>query len=160
MKSSCSPVQKSAGMKHSLTWVIGVSLVKSNPALFFMVFFTKVMAALTKNLGTLVWDVASSSQRVRKLENGESRTRPAMLGSRFPCKSAVTAPIDLPHRPIVDTFLCSRKYSTITATSSLSNQPSEINSPSERPHPGKSKQKRVMFAERKYSTSSSASNRH
>lgn len=83
---------------------------------------------------------------------------PAMLGSRSPCKRAVTAPMDLPQRPIVDAFLTLRRCSTMSATSSRSNQPSEMNSPSDKPHPGKSKQNSVMFAVKKQSTSSSASN--
>lgn len=74
-------------------------------------------------------------------------------------KSDVAAPIDLPHRPIVLTRLSFLTYSTIIFRSSFSNQPREINSLSESPHPAKSKQNKVIFYGNKYFIAFSASNR-
>lgn len=70
---------------------------------------------------------------------------PAILGSLSACNKAVTAPIDLPHKAIVLTLRSYLKWSIIYATSSLSNHPSEMYSPSEFPQPAKSKQKSVIF---------------
>lgn len=47
--------------------------------------------------------LANSSANVFKFENGLSKTNPAILGSLSACISAATAPIDLPHKPIVET---------------------------------------------------------
>ena len=104
-KSSPSAAMKRAGMKHSLTWSIGVSLSTSNFAFPLMVFLTDHKAVLTKKSGNLVNYFASSFARSERLENGLSRIIPAMVGSLSPCNRAVTAPIDLPHRPTVETCL-------------------------------------------------------
>lgn len=59
----------------------------------------------TKNDGTLGYLVATNSlDKSSRLLNGESRTSPAIDGSRSAYISAVTAPMLLPHSPIVDTF--------------------------------------------------------
>ena len=82
---------------------------------------------------------------------------PPIVGSRSPCKSDVAAPIDLPHKPIVETLRFARRYSVTQATSSRSNQPREMYSPSDRPLPEKSKQNSVILADRSGLTRSSAS---
>ena len=89
--------------------------------------------------------------------NGLSSTTPAMLGSRSACNRAVTEPIDLPQSATVLTLLSFLRCSIIVATSSLSYQPSDINSPPLHPHPEKSKQKSVIFWVKRYWTFSRAS---
>ena len=93
--------------------------------------------------------LASSSVNVLRLQKGESKTRPAMEGSRSPYIIAVTAPMDLPQSPIVVTLLVLRRYSTTHSTSSLSYQPNEIYSPSLFPQPEKSKANTVMSEDNK-----------
>lgn len=59
----------------------------------------------TRNEGTFGYLVATNSlERSSKLLKGESRISPAIEGSRSAYMSAVTAPILLPHSPIVETL--------------------------------------------------------
>lgn len=60
------------------------------------------IAALITNLGIELCYLHSSSAKVLKLEKGESKTNPAIEGSLSACIKAETAPILLPHKPIVD----------------------------------------------------------
>lgn len=53
-------------------------------------------AVLSTNFGSLVYYLHKSSASSLKLANALSSTRPAMLGSRSACISAVIAPILLP----------------------------------------------------------------
>jgi hypothetical protein len=117
------------------------------------------IAVETKKLGTLVCVLASSFTSNFRSENAESSTRPAIDGSLFECNKAVAAPMDLPQRPTVFTFRSDRRKLTITFTSSRSCHPREMNSPSDLPQPGKSKQKRVIFACKTNGTKSTASAR-
>ena len=120
-------------------------------------FLISAIAVLTKKLGSFVCVRANSVTSYFISANALSRTIPAILGSRSPCNKAVAAPIERPQRPTVLTFLSLLRWLTITLTSSLSCQPSEINSPSDLPHPGKSKQTSVIFAYKTKGTSSIAS---
>mmetsp|Transcript_86568 Transcript_86568/g.244716 ORF Transcript_86568/g.244716 Transcript_86568/m.244716 type:complete len:211 (+) Transcript_86568:939-1571(+) len=63
----------------------------------------------------------------------------AIEGSRSPWRSAVAAPIERPHRAIVDTRSDARRKSTTTFRSSRSKKPRLTYSPSDRPEPEKSK---------------------
>ena len=145
MKSSSFAVANRAGINEFFTCSMGDSLYISKLALDYMVDEISFSAGLTKKEGILVYLYASSFTRSGKLENGESNTIPAIPGSRSACKSAVTAPIDLPWSPIVETRLFVLRWSTMRATSSLSNQPSEMYSPSDMPHPAKSKHSKEIF---------------
>jgi hypothetical protein len=78
-------------------------------------------------------------------QKGESKTIPAIEGSLWPCKRAVAAPIDLPQRPIKDTFPDPLRCSTMQLRSSLSYQPNEIYSPSDYPQPAKSNENNWIF---------------
>lgn len=69
---------------------------------------------------------------------GESKTAAFKLSSCFKYIKEVTAPIDLPHKPIVVTAGLFCKYSTTYAKSSHSYQPRDMYYPSEFPHPVKS----------------------
>lgn len=68
-----------------------------------------LIAPDTRNPGTLECLDASYLAKSSRLLKGESRTSPAIDGSRSAYMRAVTAPILLPHRPIVDTFFVDRK---------------------------------------------------
>ena len=153
------PVAKRAGIKHSFTWLIGDRSIILKFALLLIVDLTSFIAPLTRNPGIFVCVLASSITNYFISANGLSRTIPAIEGSLSPCNSDVTAPIDLPHRPIVLTLLSFLRYSTIIFRSSLSNHPSDMYSPPESPHPAKSKQKRLIFDGSRYCMASMASNR-
>ena len=101
MKSSYSPVAKSAGIKHFPTWSIGFKSSMSKFARLFTDPLIRPSAELTKKLGILVYCCASSFTRAFMLEKGLSKMSAAMLGSRSPCRRAVTAPIERPHSPTV-----------------------------------------------------------
>jgi hypothetical protein len=159
INSSCSPVANNAGMKHSCTWSIGFNLYMSKFARLSTDFLISAIAVLTKKLGSFVCVRANSVTSYFMSANALSKTIPAILGSRSPCNKAVAAPIERPHKPTVFTFLSLLRWFTITLTSSLSCQPSDMNSPSDLPHPGKSKQNRVIFAYKTKGTSSTASKR-
>lgn len=62
-------------------------------------------------------------------------TMPAMSGSRWLYSSAVTAPMERPQRPMLDTPPCERRCFTTTARSSTSCAPSVTHLPSDRPEP-------------------------
>ena len=81
----------------------------SNLALDLIVLLTIPKAPLKINPGIFVYYLHSSSANFLKLEKAESMTIPAMEGSLSACINAVTAPIDLPHIPIVSTFPQFRK---------------------------------------------------
>ena len=132
-------------MKQFWTWSIGERFIISKFALLLIVDLINWRAPLTSMEGILVYYFASSLTRIFIFEKGLSSTIPPMQGSLSAWRSDVTAPIDLPHKPIVLTLLSFLRYSTIRFKSSLSHQPNEMYSPSDRPHPAKSKQKRVMF---------------
>lgn len=157
MKLSELPVANSAGMKHSLTWLMGVRSLMSKLALLLMLDLMSFIAALTKKEGILVWDLANSPTSYFISAKGLSNTIPPIEGSRSPCKSDVTAPIERPQSPIVEQFLSFLRCSTIMWRSSLSHHPSDMYSPSDSPQPAKSKQKSVMFDGRRYGTASMAS---
>ena len=128
-------------------------------ALLLIVDRTILSAALTRKLGIFVYVLASSLTSYFMSAKGESSTIPPIDGSRSPCSREVTAPMDLPHNPIVEQFLSFLRYSTIIFRSSLSYQPSEMYSPPELPHPAKSKQKRDILLGSRYGTASRASKR-
>lgn len=159
MKSSYRLVANKAGIKHLSTWLMGARLLMSKFALPLIVDLIIFMAPLTKKPGILVCYLASSVTSTFISVKGESSTMAAMLGSLSPYMREVTAPIDLPHRPIVEAFLSFLRYSMIMPRSSLSYQPKEIYSPSELPHPAKSKQNKVMFAGSRKGTASMPSKR-
>mmetsp|Transcript_9333 Transcript_9333/g.20356 ORF Transcript_9333/g.20356 Transcript_9333/m.20356 type:complete len:211 (+) Transcript_9333:1155-1787(+) len=115
-------------------------------AFCFIIMLTNERAGLSTILGTFMTmcgDLANSSTSKCKLAKGLSNTMPPIVWSRSACRSAVTAPIDLPHRPIAPTSF-SRRYSITVARSSRSCQPSDTYSPSDIPHPAKSKQNKVI----------------
>jgi hypothetical protein len=96
---------KRAGIKADLTWFFnGFKSFISNLALSFIVLFIIANAALITNLGILEYFVHNSSANYLKEEKGPSKTKPAIEGSLSACIKAVTAPIDLPHNPIVLTL--------------------------------------------------------
>eukprot|EP00955_Chlamydomonas_euryale_P004042 41760-Chlamydomonas_euryale.AAC.1 len=66
-------------------------------------------------MGSFCSSTISCIRSVSRL-NGESTTSPAMLGSRRLYSSAVTAPIERPHSPTVDTRCALRKCSTTTCS--------------------------------------------
>lgn len=78
---------------------------------------------------------ASSRANLTKLEYGLSKTAHAISEFYAQYINAVTAPIDLPHRHILENFYDFFKYSTTTSTSYISNHPKDIYSPSEFPEP-------------------------
>ena len=81
----------------------------SNLALDFIVLLTIPKAPLNIKPGIFVYYLHNSSASFFKLEKAESITIPAIDGSLSACIKAVTAPIDLPHIPIVSTFPQLRK---------------------------------------------------
>lgn len=105
MKSSSLATANKAGIKQFLTCLIGARSKMSNFAFDLMVFLTNFKAPLTRNDGIFVYDFASSFTSYFMSEKGLSSTIPAMLGSLSPYRRAVTEPIDLPQRPMVDTRL-------------------------------------------------------
>ena len=129
----------------------------SNFALLLMELETSLRHGLTRKEGSLVNRPASSFTNFLRSEKGESHTMPAMLGSRSAWSSAVTAPIDLPHKAMVETRRLSRRCSTIVATSSRSNQPRDMYSPPLMPQPAKSKHNNEIFCGSRYYTFSNAS---
>lgn len=64
-----------------------------------------LIAADTNMLGILECRAASSLASCSRLLKGESRTNPAIDGSLSEYMRAVTAPMLLPQRPIVETLL-------------------------------------------------------
>lgn len=94
-----------------------------------------IIAVDITNLGILLCYLHKSSAKLLKLEKGESNTSPAIEGSLSACISAVTAPMLLPHSPIVEVLPDFLKCSTTTEISSLSYHPKDMYSPSDCPHP-------------------------
>jgi hypothetical protein len=84
-------------------------LYMSNSALDYTLPLISAIAVDTKNEGTFVWVYANSNTNYFRSAKALSNTSPAIEGSRSACKSAVAAPIDLPHNPTVFTFLSYRK---------------------------------------------------
>mmetsp|Transcript_3343 Transcript_3343/g.8009 ORF Transcript_3343/g.8009 Transcript_3343/m.8009 type:complete len:204 (-) Transcript_3343:227-838(-) len=74
--------------------------------------------------------------------NGESSTSAAIGRLRLAASRQLTAPMLLPHSPTTLTTGCCERNSTAVSTSSCSNQPSEMYSPSDWPQPLKSNAKR------------------
>jgi hypothetical protein len=146
MKSSSSPCAKSAGQNVAFATRSISSSSMSNEALVFMLERIHPAAIFVAARGTPMTPPAvhfstSSAMRSRSDANGESSTIPAMEGSSFAASSAVTAPMLVPHRPILPTrpprtFV--RKCSMTLATSVFSRAPSETCSPSLSPLPPKS----------------------
>ena len=91
----------------------------------------------------LAYFLASSLQSASRLENGESKTTQPISWLASAYMRAVTAPILLPQIPMLLTVSCSLKYLKTVSTSSLSWYPREIYSPSDNPHPEKSKANRL-----------------
>ena len=94
-----------AGVKHLPTYYTGLCLSISSFVLLFMLDLINFWAIFAMNWGILVWVFASSKLSIFKLLKGESRAMPAIDGSLLAWKIEVTAPIDLPQRPIRDTWL-------------------------------------------------------
>jgi hypothetical protein len=140
-KESYFPAIKKAGMKHDSTLSMGFKLKISKCAFSYMLDLTNLRAIEVRKEGILVFEDTISLASCFSLQNGESKTIPAIDGSLWPCKRAEAAPIDRPHRPIKETFPDFLKCSTTQLRSSLSYHPNEIYSPSDWPAPEKSKQK-------------------
>jgi len=98
MNSSSFPAINKAGMNALLTWFLsGLRSLISNFALDEIVLLIIAIAPDIINLGILVCYLHRSSASYLRLENGESRTSPAIDGSLSACISAVTAPILRPY---------------------------------------------------------------
>mmetsp|Transcript_86571 Transcript_86571/g.244732 ORF Transcript_86571/g.244732 Transcript_86571/m.244732 type:complete len:284 (+) Transcript_86571:477-1328(+) len=143
IKSSPSPATKRAGIKHWSAWAIGDRSLILKPACFCTELRIQRMAMLTTKPGTVRPDSRPlstiSSASIVKSANGLSNIMAAIEGSRSPWRSAVAAPIERPHRAIVDTRSDARRKSTTTFRSSRSKKPRLTYSPSDRPEPEKSK---------------------
>jgi len=111
MKSSPSAWAKSDGMNADSTWSIGLRSFRLKSAHDFTELEINFIAAVRMKLGILVCLLANSLAKVFKLVNAESRTIPAILWSLSACNKAVAAPIDLPHKAIVETVPDYLKYS-------------------------------------------------
>ena len=136
----------------------------SNLALDLTEDLTKESAIRAAILGTptrlpLVNCATSSSMSLGSEENGESRTTPAMEGSRFAYMMAVTAPMLVPQRPILEVNPWSLRWLTMHSTSFVSRTPSVTYSPSLMPDPPRSTANTVMRAGRSRRMASVASHR-
>mmetsp|Transcript_104656 Transcript_104656/g.302863 ORF Transcript_104656/g.302863 Transcript_104656/m.302863 type:complete len:261 (-) Transcript_104656:482-1264(-) len=89
-----------------------------------------------------------------------SKTMPAIEGSRSPYSKAVTAPMEWPQRPTVETSPLFLKCSMTAATSSRSKKPRDTYSPPETPEPEKSNANTETEDGNKCSNNSCAANRH
>lgn len=126
--------------------------------LLIIVFLTNFLAIDATKPGIFVCCLTISIESLLRFEKGESKTIPAMELSLDTYNIEVTAPIDLPQRPIKLTVFVDLKYSMIYFKSSYSFQPRVTYSPPERPHPLKSKLKTVMFKGNKTLTQGKDSN--
>lgn len=139
IKASSFAAIKNAGIKAFLTWLlIGSNLSISNFALSLIVLLNMASPGVTKNVGNELCYFKRSSDIDLSDLKGESKINAAILGSLSECIKDVIAPIDLPHSAIVEAFFCYLKKSTKHYTSSLSNHPREIYSPSDLPEPDRS----------------------
>ena len=105
-------------------------------------------ATLTSGLGIFKPSspelVANSIIRSVNLLNGLSATTAAIVGSFEEYMIAVTAPMERPHRAIIDVLPSERRYSTTAARSLTSCAPRVTHSPSLIPLPAKSRANTVM----------------
>ena len=131
MKSSSRPCAKSAGQNEVSA---AHSTSKSSVSKFARDFMLARIHPTAKRVaarGTPTYDPSvhlstSSTIKSFKLANGESSTTPAIDGSSFAASSAVTAPIEVPHRPILPTEFRERRCDTTLATSVFSREPAEV----------------------------------
>mmetsp|Transcript_12012 Transcript_12012/g.44666 ORF Transcript_12012/g.44666 Transcript_12012/m.44666 type:complete len:369 (-) Transcript_12012:126-1232(-) len=143
MKSSSRPCAKSAGQNEVSA---AHSTSKSSVSKFARDFMLARIHPTAKRVaarGTPTYDPSvhlstSSTIKSFKLANGESSTTPAIDGSSFAASSAVTAPIEVPHRPILPTEFRERRCDTTLATSVFSREPKLTCVPSLNPLPPKS----------------------
>ena len=83
---------------------MGFNLFMSIPTLPITVFLMNLFANYAMKTGILEWVFTSSIESLLRLLKGESRTMPAIELSLAACMIEVTAPMDLPQRPIKETL--------------------------------------------------------
>ena len=126
----------SAGMNALSTWFFkGFISFISKFALSFIELFKIANAVPMTKFGIDECFLHKSSANYLKDEKALSRTSPAIEGSLSACIRLVTAPMLLPHKPIVLTVSDFLRWSTTHSISSLSCHPKLMNSPSLNPHP-------------------------
>lgn len=94
------PTVNNAGIYILLTDSLGLILRISTPTLSLSVDLINLSPPLTRNPGNPVIFFPNSTDKSFKLENGLSKNRHHIYGSRSACNIAETAPIDLPHNAI------------------------------------------------------------
>lgn len=130
-----------------IVWINSSSSILNSP-FFWRVFFIKWKPAWMKILGNSVLWVPNSIISSLRLLKGESSTKPWISTEENLCVSsywyfkAATAPIDLPHSMNLFIPNLLKMCSATVSISYFSLAPNEILSPSEFPHPAKSKEQK------------------